>query len=362
MNIRLLLILWFALIMGSCSENEQGKERLDPRNEETSKVKFEFAEFLSIDKAGNKVEIQIIDPNLNKTTHHYSLLKQTLPFENISVLSTTHIGMIAALNRTEVISSFSDISLVHNEELKEQKRANRLIETGGFGLANLEVFLSISPSAIIYSGFDENNPILEKLAAANLKTLANYEWKETHPLGRAEWVKYFGVLLGEEAKADSVFNQVKLNYNRIKDSIATYAKSHPTVLVGTPFGDQFNVPAGNSYMAKMLNDLKVNYVYANTEGVASHSYSLEKVISENKHTDFWINVAASNKEKLLQLNNKFDLLDAVHNGGTFSYFSNVNQFWEESAIRPDLLLLDLAAIFHPDLFNREQMRYYSVVR
>jgi iron complex transport system substrate-binding protein len=280
----------------------------------------------------------------------------------MSVLSTTHIGMLTALNKTEVITSVSDMGLVYNKKLKERLKLGSIRETGGFGLANLEVFLSLSPSAIVYSGFDENNPVIEKLAAANLKTLANYEWKETHPLGRAEWIKYFGVLIGEEEAADSIFHQIKLNYNKVKDSIAAYATQQPSVLVGTPYGDQFNVPAGNSYMAKMLKDLKVNYVYANTEGVASHSYSLEKVISENKHTDYWLNVAASSKEKLLELNKKFELLEAVHNGGTFSYFSRVNKFWEESAVRPDLLLLDLAAIFHPDLFKQKQMNYYSVVR
>lgn len=354
------IFLFFILFLSGCSEKNQTDNKNS--NSDIKEQLFDYAEFLAVLETDDKIQIIIKDPNSNQPIHKYFLSFENLPLKALSVLSTTHIGMISTLDKIEAITSISDINLVHDKMLIKRFESGNITETGGFGLANLEVFLRTNPDAIIYSGFDESNPILKKLHAAKLTTIANYEWKETHPLGRAEWIKFFGVLLNEKDKADSVFKQVEINYHIIKDSIAKHASKRPTVLVGTPYGDQFNVPAGNSYMAKLLDDLQVDYMYAKTDGVASHTYSLEKVISENKHTDYWLNAAATNREEILQLNSKFELLEAVNNGKTFSYYKNVNKFWEESAIRPDLLLLDLAAIFHPELFQLEQFHYYAVVK
>jgi len=359
MKKHIIILLYLSLFLSACSENKEAKKENELTNTKTHH--FEYAQFLEISQTNDEVQITIKDLN-GEIAHDYFLAAKKLPLNELSVMSTTHVGMISALEKIEAITSFSDMKLIHNKALYKRFENGKIIETAGFGLANLEVFLRTKPDAIIYSGFDESNPILAKLHAAKLTTIANYEWKETHPLGRAEWIKFFGVLLDKEAKADSVFQQIETNYHAIKDSIAKYATNRPTVLVGTPYGDQFNVPAGNSYMAKILADLQVDYIYSETDGVASHTYSLEKVISENKHTDYWLNVAATNRNEILELNSKFKLLDAVNTGKTYSYFKNVNKFWEESAIRPDLLLLDLAAIFHPELFELEQFHYYSVVK
>lgn len=362
-NKSILALFLVQLVFLSCEPTE--KEGVK-NNSDKNYFDLKYAEALKINNvdADNTI-LEIIDPNDKKVVHEYKLNNKNginTPLKTVIPMSATQVGMLDALGLLNTIVAIPSDKYIYSEKLLKKVNNNEIGLVGEFGTSNLESFLKVSPDAIIYSGFDENNPILEKLKKVKIQTIANYEWKENHPLGRAEWIKFFGLLFDENDKADSIFNQVTSNYNSIVDSIKNYAKNRPTVLVGTPYGDQFNVPAGESYMAKILTDLNVDYKYADTEGVGSQTYSLEKIINENKNTDFWLNVAAQNKEDILNLNNKFKLIDAVHSGNVYSYFHNVNKFWEESALRPDLILLDLASIFHPELFEREVLYYYRRVQ
>jgi iron complex transport system substrate-binding protein len=349
-----ILILIF---VSGCTDQTEANFYVENQN-----TQFRYAKNIQIDKRRKDILITIIDHTKNQIMHRYEIPKSELPLARLAVLSATHIGMISELNKLDAIVSYSDMQWVHNKAFIKRFENGYTSETGDFGLANLETFLHLKPDAIIYSGFDENNPILKKIHAANIRTIANYEWKETNPLGRAEWIKFFGVLLNEEEAADSIFNAIEKNYLELTERIAKDATNTPTVFVGTPYGDQFDVPAGESYMATILKDLKVDYRYANTLGVASHTYSLEKVISENASTDYWLNPAAVTNDDILQLNRKFELLNAVKTGRVYSYYASVNKFWEESALRPDFMLHDLAAIFHPELFENNEFHYYSVVK
>jgi len=114
-------------------------------------------------------------------------------------------------------------------------------------------------------------------------------------------------------------------------------------------------------MAKLLLDANVDYVYAATNGVGSLSLSLENIISTNRSTAFWLNPAAQNNNQILQMNTRFELLQSFQNGNVYSYYSNVNCFWERSAISPHLLLEDLCKIFYPEMFTNDKLTFYSVV-
>ena len=351
----------------SCESNNE-ESRTNQKEKQTDGENYfdlRYAEALKINKADDNVTIlEIIDPNTKNVVHEYKLSNQNginTPLKSVIPMSATQVGMLDALGLINTIVAIPSDNYIYSKRLINNVNHNQVALVGDFGTSNLESFLKVNPDAIIYSGFDENNPILDKLKKVNIQTIANYEWKENHPLGRAEWIKYFGLLFDKKEKADSIFNQVADNYTSIVDSIKMHSTNKPTVLVGTPYGDQFNVPAGESYMAKILADLNVNYKYAETEGVGSQTYSLEKIINENKKVDYWLNVAALNKDDIIGLNDKFKLIDAVQNGNVYSYFQNVNKFWEESALRPDLLLLDLATIFHPEIFEQKSLHYYNKV-
>lgn len=322
-------------------------------------IKNEYAKGFQLIYSPKNIKINILDPLSGELLQSYLIGKGSeyktfgTQIKNIVALSTTHVGMLRKLNIEDQVTGVSSFNYLchplNNQTVKE---------VGDIGLTDPERIMKASPDIIFYSGYNLNDPLLNKLEQANLKTFLIYDWKEIHPLGRVEWLKVFGVLFNKEKEANSIYAQARSNYYKIQ-TILKQAKKLPTVLAGTYFGDVFNVPAGGSYMAQLIKDANANYVYAETEGVGSLNLGLEEVITKNIEVDYWLNASASTMGDLLQQSKKFKMLKSVKNYQIFTYFNNVNCFWENSPVEPDKVLEDLGRILHPELMGEGELNYYS---
>ncbi|HLV41819.1 MAG TPA: ABC transporter substrate-binding protein [Brumimicrobium sp.] len=324
----------------------------------------DFAEAFQIIYHHDDIEINIIDPSTKEIINTYKVGKEsqgayntfTHDLNRVVAMSTTHIGMMRKLGLEERVSGVSNYKYLCHPVSKSS-----VMEVGDMGMADAESFLAVKPDVILYSGFNLNAPVLNKLEQANLKSFLIYEWKETHPLGRAEWIKVFGVLFQKQQEAKAIYDEIKSKYYSITDKLKL-AEKGPNVFAGTYFGDVFNVPAGNSYMAKLFKDANINYVYSRTAGTGSLTLSLEELITKNTDTEYWLNPSVATKSELLAQSEKFDLMKSVKTGKVYSYFNNTNCFWENSAIEPHKVLEDFGKIFHPTLFDDRELTFYSRVK
>jgi len=324
----------------------------------------DFAKAFQIIHHHSFIEINIIDPDTKSTLNTYRVNKSDQAnsdmfpkvMKSVVAMSATQVGMLRKLGLEDKITGVSSYSYMCNPMIESAVK-----EVGNIGMSDAEAFVSINPNIILYSGFNDNAPILNKLAQANLKTFKIFEWKETHPMGRAEWIKVYGALFHKEREAKLIFEDIKAEYYAITDKLKLADKG-PTVFAGTYFGDIFNVPAGDSYMAQLFKDANIDYVYAKTEGTGSLSLGLEEVITQNKDTEFWLNAGASSKEELMKQSQKFELLESAKTGKLYTYFNNTNCFWENSPIEPHKLLEDLGKIFHPDLFDENELHFYELMQ
>ncbi len=362
---RLLLFLILGLVIIGC----RGTDRLDEVSKDTmiyvgDTIVNDYAQAFRIIEHESFVQVDIIDPDIDSVLYQYGIgeyvpkrfIKLKSEIEKIAALSSTHVGMIRELGLEEHILGVSD-----SKYLCDTIGASEWIDFGELGQADPELYLSNNPDLIMYSGFKLDVPILKKLKQMGVSSMVNYDWKETHPLGRAEWLKVFGLLFREEKRSTEIFDKIKMEYLNIAKFIRN-APSSPTVLVGTIYGDIFNVPGGDSYMAQMLDDANVNYVYSSSNGTGSLNLSLEKVIISNRSTDYWINVAANSNQEILNMNENFKMLESFKNDQVYSYFYDVNCFWEGSAAAPQKVLSDLIHIFHPDQLERSKLNYYRRVK
>lgn len=323
----------------------------------------EFAKAFQIIYRQNDTKINIVDPLSQQIIQSYTISDDnsnnsnviTLNINRIVTMATSQVGVLREFhleNKIVGIANFNDLCHPLNK--------TKVKELGYMQSANPENFIEVHPDVIFYSGFDLSDPILSKLDQAGLKTFLIYDWKETHPLGRAEWIKVFGILLNQEKQANAIFNKIKNQYNDVVKKL-NQAERKPTVLAGTYFSGVFNAPAGESYMSQLLKDANANYVYGNTKGTGSLSLSLEEVITENKNSDYWLNAAASSKYDLMEQSKKFRLLKATKQSKLYSYFENRNCFFEKASTNPQLVLEDLGKILHPELFADKELNFYSVL-
>jgi len=355
-------ILFLIFLIFACSQNNEQVQKVEQVEDLTGDtITNDYAEAFRIINFPDHQQIDIIEPSSNEVLYRYgfgekvpvTLVDLGSRIETIAALSSTHVGMLKKLDLQDHILGVSSKKYSCNQDLSSD-----WINYGDLGQSDPEMFVRYRPSLVMYSGFKLDHPILKKLKKIEIPAMVNYDWKETHPLGRAEWLKVFGILFNVEDRAAKKFDQIKRRYRNLTKDIQKDS-TRPSVVVGTVYGDVFNVPAGESYMAKMLEDANVNYKYKNTEGTASLSISLEEFITTNRSTDYWLNAAASSKKEVLNMNANFGMMKAFQEGEMYTYFDRVNCFWEESAVAPEKVLSDLIHIFHPDKFEDQTLYYYK---
>ena len=186
----------------------------------------------------------------------------------------------------------------------------------------------------------------------------NGDWVEKHPLGKAEWIKFFGVLYGKEKEADSIFNHIEKQYLDAKKLVQNVSKK-PTILSGAMFKDIWYLPKGDSWQATVIEDAGGNYLWSQTEGTGSIALSIESVLDKAQNADFWIAPSQyTSYSKLISDNKVYGEFDAFKNQNihTFAKAKGATGgllYYELAPNRPDLVLKDLISILHPDLLAQK---------
>lgn len=362
-----LYILWLSVfVISSCVENKKPIPIIAEKSE------LSFSKYLKIKELQTGILIDIAHPNRENKNYKYFIAKTKsektpkdyvrIEKENMSflVFSATHIGMLEKLNQVSKIKGTCSKDLIHSASVIQKIKNGEIKDFGNEGATSFEKIIELKPKLIIYSGFSGEFSKSSEFEKMNIIPIPNFDWQETHPLGKAEWILLFGYLTGTEIQAKKHFNTVRNNYLNLCKK-AKEAKKTPTVLMGSKIGDYWYGPAGNSYGAKLLVDAKTNYLYKNTKGTASIEYSLEKVFSEAKNADFWINPGFPSF-KLLELNfSKASYFRAVQNKQVYCYTNDPNKFWELNGVHPDWILADLIQIFHPELKLNQSMYFYKAI-
>jgi len=274
----------------------------------------------------------------------------------ISLTSTLN-GMLCAINSQNYLSGVSNEKYVFDSFILQKIKTNEIQIFGDESNHSLEKIIASQSNIVFYNGFGDGFPNEEKLNQLGVSTIPIYDWRENHPLGKAEWIKLAGVITGKTDEANKLFQSIVVVYNRLQ-SIADTIPFQPRAFAGSFYGDIWYAPGGESYFATLLKDAGSNYQYRESKGTASLQLSLEQIMDDNIEIEYWINPTVDTKEKVLQMNPQLKYLNAYENG-MFCYSGQMTKFWEQSAIMPHLMLQDLIQILHPELALERELYFYQ---
>jgi iron complex transport system substrate-binding protein len=363
-----LLFISLAFIFSGCNhstiKNTIGKRHFHP----TSHSK-QFGLIESDDA------IQIIQINKLDTNWGYTFYKdQKKP--KIVVLSTVFAGFIELLGAQSQIVGLDKISFYSDSVLLQQCKQGSTQEIGEEAQIQLEKTLALKPDILICNSENFNTTAIgRRLERSGTKIICCNNFKEAHPLARAEWIKLFGAITGKLAMADSLFAVVKNNYNATLEFakqqsaiLKSEGKEKPTVLAEAMFGDTWFVPGGKSYTAQLIEDAGGIYCFSDLQPLFTYPKSLEDVLQVAKDADIWIHIGQI-KERLeiLQEDERYGLFKAFQNKQLFNNNKQENStggnaFWEKGVGRPDLILLDLYTIFKSPTSNTGSYNYYTKIQ
>lgn len=283
--------------------------------------------------------------------------------ERIICTSTTHLYVLELLGLEDKLVGFANLQYVSSAKFRERANQGLITDVGSDGSLNLELIIGLQPDLVI--GFDAmgNSDDLQRIAAAGIPVVLNADFMETSALGKAEWIKFFGVLLDERASADSIFNQIEDDYQSLL-SLTEGISDRPSVLSGNVYGDTWFLPGGQNNMAKFFRDAGGQYAWAEDSTTSWLELSFESVFDKARETDFWIGMGTfSSLEEIETQDARYSDFTAFQKGKVFNYDKRQipnggNDFFESGYMRPDLVLADLIRIIHPELLPDHESYYF----
>jgi len=366
--------IFFLFLFFSC-KNGQNKNLLKKENTIGNTIKY--AKGFDIQHFENFTKLTIKAPYQNsKETFEYiltdSLDKEHLntvkiPLQSIVVTSTTHIPMLELLGVEDKLIGFPNTNYISSKKTRLMIDNGTVKELGNEENINTELLLELQPDAVIGFSINSNNKMFTVIEKFGIPVLLNGDWLEETPLGRAEWIKFFGVLFDKESEADSIFKSIEKNYLNAK-SIALKAENVPTIISGGLFKDIWNLPAGDSFEATFLKDANTNYLWKNSKGKGSLSLNIENVFEKGKDADLWISPSYYKTiEQLKNANSIYAEFKAFQHHNIFTFVNNRGEkggvlYFELAPARPDLVLKDIIKIAHPDLLKDYEFTFYEKLK
>lgn len=290
-----------------------------------------------------------------------------IPIQKLVCTSTTHIPSLEMLGVENTLIGFPGTNYVSSEKTRALIDGGKVKEAGANESLNTEVIIDLQPDAVVAFGVDGGNKSLNALEQSGLKVLYNGDWTEQSPLGKAEWIKFFGALYNLDDKADALFANIEKDYNEAK-KLALQVKLKPTAMGGAMLNDQWFLPQGESWAAQFYTEAGANYLWADTKGTGSLSLSFEEVLVKAENADFWIGPSQfTSLNQMLQSNPHYGQFKAFKNRKVYSYSNKTGKtggliFYELAPNRPDLVLKDLIFIFHPELLPDYQLHFFEQLK
>lgn len=283
------------------------------------------------------------------------------PLQRIICLSSTHTAFLEALGTGDRIVGVSGRDFITNERLREVE------DVGYDNNFSYEKIVGLRPDAVlVYDVAGESSPQFDKLRQLGVPVIYIADYLEQEPLGRAEWVVAIGALVGRQEQAQAIFDSIEMRYNSLRDSILHNAKSHPRVMLNSPYRDVWYMPGDRSYMVRLLRDAGGYYLGQGVDDDVSRAISAEVAFKMMQDADYWFAPSANitSLEQLKSENHRFAKLPVVAAGKVFnsnkrSTPAGGSDFWESGALRADVALMDLAAILHPEIIKDYELYYFQ---
>ena len=347
-------------------------------------VTFKYATLLSVVRYDGYVVASLKNPwKEGMTLHRYVLIPssassadfesaETLakangstiirtPLTRSTIFTTVHCAMLMSLGKEDCISGVADLKYIKIPWIQEQVKKGKIADVGDGLSPVVEKIIDQRPDAIFLSPF-ENSGGYGKLEEIDIPLVECAEYMEKTPLGRAEWLRFYGILFGCEQKADSLFHVVDSNYNALK-ALAQNHVIRPTTLLDKVTGSVWYVPGGQSTIGQMIQDAGGDYPWAKDEHSGSVSLPFEAVLEKAGEADVWLFRYSSDHDityaELSAEHHGYDQFRAFRQKNVYGCDVERSPFYEESPFRPDWLLNDFIRILHPEIEGLAPLRYYK---
>ena len=281
---------------------------------------------------------------------------------------------------------------------------NSIVDCGSSMAPDIERIIALKPEAILVSPF-ENSGGYGKLDKLHIPIIEAADYMESSPLGRAEWMKFYGMLFGKdknisttvagkalttvagkalttvagkalttvagkaseatlpascELKADSLFAKIEKEYLKLKAEAGKLPKGL-SILTERKTGNVWYVPGGQSTIGILLKDANARYIFSDDKHSGSLPMSPEQILAKGKQVDVWafkyFGGAPLSQVQLLQEYDGYKALAAFSRGNIYQVDTSTVPYFELTSFHPELLLREFIILAHGERFGK--LKFYK---
>ncbi|NLL78861.1 MAG: ABC transporter substrate-binding protein [Clostridiales bacterium] len=176
------------------------------------------------------------------------------------------------------------------EQARDAMARGEMVYAGKYNKPDYELIVSEHCSLAIENTMITHSPeVVEKLNEFGIPVLIEYSSSESHPLGRVEWIKFFGALLGREAEAERAFEQQET----MLEQMTAKEKTDQTVaFFYITSNGMVSVRRSSDYVPKMIKLAGGKYIFENLGDMDSRRSTMNMQVEEfykgAKEADFII--------------------------------------------------------------------------
>lgn len=368
------LLLAAIAVLPLCSCGGKGRTT---SSSETAGDTLRYASLLTISHGEGYTRVDIADPwNSGRTLHTYLLvpadaaLPKDLPHGTVvrtplrrAVIATSvHCGLLAELGRSGSIRGVCDPRYINLPQIAAGLKSGSITDCGSGLAPTVEKIIDINADAVLLSPF-QNSGGYGKLERTGIPIIEAADYMETSALGRAEWMRFYGMLFGAGPQADSVFASVESRYRELA-AMARRSSSRRSVVMDSQSGSVWYVPGGRSTIGGLLRDACADYPFASDDHSGSVPLPFESVLERAAGCDVWLlryNAASDMTLSAMKADKDgYTRFRAWQTGEVYGCNTANNTFYEDTPFRPDLLLRDFIIICHPELADTLGLPGYFV--
>ena len=342
-------------------------------------------QYLLIDKGVSSEKVRTL-----QTQHKTAVVVRT-PLQRSLMQSTVHASLALQLGAQQQLVGLCDTAYIVAPELKKL----HLSDFGRGDQPNVERIIAAQTDACWFAPFEEMR--YTSLERANIPVIDCADYLEITPLGRAEWMRFYGRLWGKPQLADSLFEEevrqyedlaqkIKESSNRSQSSSeisqssseisqsfseksqSSFERSQsssersqssfessrnslrntrnaghkPRVWLDLPWQSTWYVPGGKSYLSALIADAGGDYALQNNDQSGSLPLPLERAWKYAQQAEVWIikggQEVPSDYAELSQLSRVYAQFPAVRSHRVWVCNTMQVPYYEQTPFSPALLL------------------------
>lgn len=342
------------------------------------------------------------------------------PVERSAVFIAPHCQLMYELGCQQAIRGVCDLNYINIPDVRKRAASagnassgnassgnasaqNSIVDCGSSMAPDIERIIALKPEAILVSPF-ENSGGYGKLDKLHIPLIEAADYMESSPLGRAEWMKFYGMLFGRaknisttaaveasmtaveasmtaagkaseatagkaseatlpascELRADSLFAQIEKEYLKLKAEAGKLPKGL-SILTERKTGNVWYVPGGQSTIGILLKDANARYIFSDDQHSGSLPMSPEQILAKGKQVDVWafkyFGGAPLSQVQLLQEYDGYKALAAFSRGNIYQVDTSTVPYFELTSFHPELLLREFIILAHGERFGK--LRFYK---